>query len=68
MLRGWHTAKGVGRIARRLNVASRMAHQQRLFLSTLPAEPRERRVAFAVALVSLAVFLAAAPFAKVKLP
>jgi signal transduction histidine kinase/ActR/RegA family two-component response regulator len=45
-----------------------MAQQRRLFLSTLPASAAERRVALAIVLVSLALFLAAAPFAKVQLP
>jgi signal transduction histidine kinase/DNA-binding response OmpR family regulator len=38
------------------------------FLSTLNAGTSARRIALAVALTSLAVFLAAAPFAKVALP
>ena len=37
------------------------------FLSTLRPEPGERRAAWVVVLVSLAVFLAAAPFARVPL-
>jgi len=41
--------------------------QQRVFLSILPAQRRERRVALAVVAASLAIFLAAAPFAKVQL-
>ncbi|HMH17916.1 MAG TPA: MASE4 domain-containing protein [Burkholderiales bacterium] len=43
------------------------ADEHRVFLSTLPAERRDRRLALAVALVSLAIFLAAAPFAKLQL-
>ena len=39
-----------------------------LFLSTLTPGHSARRIALAVALASLAVFLAAAPFAKVPLP
>ena len=39
-----------------------------VFLSLLPARPGERRFAFAVMAVSLAVFVALAPFAKVQLP
>jgi signal transduction histidine kinase/CheY-like chemotaxis protein len=45
-----------------------MDHQPRLFLSTLPAAAPERRVALAVVLALLALFLVAAPFAKVQLP
>src|SRR5882724_5150976 len=41
--------------------------QHRIFLSTLPAGPGERRLALAVVLVSIVVFLIAAPFAKVPL-
>ena len=39
----------------------------RRFLSTLPAGRRERRLAAAVVVVSVAIFLAAVPFAKVPL-
>ena len=42
--------------------------ERSVFLSTLPASPGERRRAWAVALVSIALFLLAAPFARVKLP
>jgi len=42
--------------------------QQRVFLSILPAQRTERRVAFGIVLASLAISLAAAPFAKVQLP
>ncbi len=37
------------------------------FLSTLPAEPTERRLALAVVLASSAIFLATVPLAKVPL-
>ena len=39
-----------------------------VFLSTLPAGRGTRRLALAVVLVSLVIFLALAPFAKVRLP
>ncbi|HET9761879.1 MAG TPA: MASE4 domain-containing protein [Casimicrobiaceae bacterium] len=39
-----------------------------ILLSTLPPGPRQRRLALAVALVSLAAFAALAPFAKLQLP
>ena len=42
--------------------------QQRVFLSLLPARRRERQVALGVVVGSLAISLAAAPFAKVQLP
>jgi signal transduction histidine kinase/FixJ family two-component response regulator len=45
-----------------------VADDRQAFLSTLPASRGERRVALAAMLVSLAVFLAAAPFAKMPLP
>jgi len=41
--------------------------EHRVFLSTLPAGRPERRLALAVVLVSVAIFFAAAPFAKVPL-
>jgi signal transduction histidine kinase len=41
--------------------------ERRAFLSTLPAARGQRRLALAVVLISLAVFLAAAPFAKLPL-
>jgi len=41
--------------------------QFRIFLSTLPPERNERRLAFAVIALSVVVFLAAAPFATVPL-
>lgn len=37
-------------------------------LAALPVDPRSRRAALAVGLVSLALFLAIAPFAKQPLP
>ena len=39
-----------------------------VFLSTLPASRGERRRAWTVALVSIAFFVLAAPFARIKLP
>jgi signal transduction histidine kinase len=45
-----------------------MASEERpVFLSTAPAEPRERRLALAVVIASAAVFAAAAPFARTPL-
>jgi hypothetical protein len=48
-----------------------MAHdsseERPVFLSTLPAGRREQRIALAVVLVSVVLFLAAAPFAKLAL-
>jgi signal transduction histidine kinase len=41
---------------------------RRAFLSTLPAQHSDTRLAFAVTLASLVVFFAAAPFAKLPLP
>ena len=41
--------------------------QRRAFLSTLPAPRGQRRLALVVVLISLALFLAAAPFAKLPL-
>jgi signal transduction histidine kinase/CheY-like chemotaxis protein len=41
---------------------------QRVFLSILPAQRTERRIALAVVLASLAISVVAAPFAQVKLP
>jgi len=43
------------------------AQEQSVFLSSLPASPQERRRARIVILISLAIFLAAAPFARLKL-
>jgi signal transduction histidine kinase/CheY-like chemotaxis protein len=44
-----------------------MADERRVFLSTLPAGRGEHQLALGVVLVSGAIFLALAPFAKVKL-
>ncbi|HZM47468.1 MAG TPA: MASE4 domain-containing protein [Burkholderiales bacterium] len=44
-----------------------VAEERSVFLSTVPAESRDRRLALAVVLVSAAVFVVAAPFAKVLL-
>ena len=41
--------------------------QQRVFLSILPARRAERRLALAIVVASLAISLAAAPFAKIPL-
>jgi signal transduction histidine kinase/CheY-like chemotaxis protein len=49
-------------------MTDRTDHQRRLFLSTLPAEPRDRRAALAAAILSLLLFFAAWPYAKVQLP
>jgi signal transduction histidine kinase/ActR/RegA family two-component response regulator len=46
----------------------RSSDPQRVFLSILPAQRTERRIALAVVLASLAISLATAPFAQVKLP
>ncbi|HEY6240955.1 MAG TPA: MASE4 domain-containing protein [Burkholderiales bacterium] len=43
------------------------ADERPVFLSTLPVSRREFRLALAVVLVSVAVFLASAPFAKLQL-
>ena len=48
-------------------MASELAIERREFLSTLPARRGERRLALAVMLVSCAIFLTAAPFARVPL-
>src|SRR5260221_4177769 len=47
--------------------AGGLTDEGRVFLSTLPAERGERRLALAVVITSVAVFLAAAPFAKLPL-
>jgi signal transduction histidine kinase/CheY-like chemotaxis protein len=47
--------------------ASRPGDERGIFLSTLPAGREEHRLALAVVLVSVAIFLAAAPFAKERL-
>jgi signal transduction histidine kinase len=46
---------------------SGLTDERGVFLSTLPAGRGERRLALAAVLVSIAVFLAAAPFAKLPL-
>jgi signal transduction histidine kinase/CheY-like chemotaxis protein len=46
----------------------RPADVQRVFLSILPARCTERRVALGVVLASLAISIAAAPFANIQLP
>jgi len=43
------------------------ADEDRIFLSTVPAGPRQRRLALAVVLISVVIFLAAAPFARLQL-
>ncbi len=48
-------------------MAAELTDERPVFLSTLPAGPRERRLALAVVLASVVVFLAAAPLAKVPL-
>jgi signal transduction histidine kinase len=47
--------------------AEDQAESRRAFLSTQPAGSRQRRLAWAVVLVSVAVFLSAAPFAQTRL-
>lgn len=44
------------------------AQEDQVFLSTMPAGPAQRRHALVVVVVSIVVFLAAAPFARVQLP
>ncbi|HYD81986.1 MAG TPA: response regulator [Paucimonas sp.] len=44
------------------------SNEARAYLSTLPVQGRERRLALAIVLVSVVVFLCTAPFAQVKLP
>ncbi|WP_311196604.1 GGDEF domain-containing protein [Rugamonas fusca] len=41
--------------------------EQPVFLSTVPAGPRQRRMAYGVVILSVLIFMAAAPFAKVQL-
>src|SRR5438132_13042872 len=45
----------------------KLSDERRIFLSTLPPGRGERRLAWGVVLVSVAVFLALAPFAKLPL-
>lgn len=49
-------------------MADGTSHDRRLFLSLLPAQRHERRLAAAVCCLSLIVFGAAIPFATVQLP
>ena len=49
-------------------MAQEAVMERTVFLSTLPASPRERRSARLVVLILLGLFLMAAPFARVKLP
>src|ERR1700694_4154606 len=44
------------------------AGEQAVFLSNLPAEWRDRRLPLAVVGLSLLIFAAAAPFARMRLP
>jgi two-component system sensor histidine kinase/response regulator len=44
------------------------AQEDQVFLSTMPAGPAQRRHALVVVVVSIVVFLAAAPFVRVQLP
>src|SRR5713226_5672070 len=48
-------------------MAHESADEDRIFLSTVPAGPRQRRLALAVVLISVVIFLAAAPFARLQL-
>lgn len=48
-------------------MAPELTDRRRMFLATSPAGPRAQRLAFAVVLVSVGIFLAAAPFARVPL-
>lgn len=48
-------------------MAHESADEGRIFLSTVPAGPRQRRLALAAVLVSGVIFLAAAPFAQLPL-
>ena len=48
-------------------MAGELTDEHRIFLSTLPAGRGDRRLALTVVLVSVVVFLVAAPFAKVQL-
>jgi hypothetical protein len=49
-------------------MARDLTDERAFFLSTLPAQPRDRWLAAAVVGVSAAIFLTAVPFAKVPLP
>src|SRR5438128_6035160 len=48
-------------------MARELAEERPVFLSTLPAGSRERRVSVVVIAVSAAIFVASVPFAKVQL-
>ena len=48
-------------------MARELTDERPIFLSTLPAGARERRLALVVIVASVAIFLVAAPFAKVPL-
>src|SRR5262245_49133138 len=48
-------------------ISSAVTDELSVFLSTLPAERRDRRLALVVAVVSAVVFVIAAPFAKTRL-
>lgn len=48
-------------------MARELTDQRAFFLSTLPAGPRDRRLATVTVGISAAIFLAALPFAKVPL-
>jgi signal transduction histidine kinase len=50
-----------------MGLTHELASERTLFLSSLPASNFERRFALGVVLASLAIFLIAAPFARVKL-
>ena len=49
-------------------MAQGMTREQRIFLSTAPAEARDRRLAFSVVLVFAALFIAVTPYVRVPLP
>ena len=46
----------------------KVSAEPRIFLSTQPADPRERAIALAVIVLSTTIFVAAAPFARRPLP
>jgi diguanylate cyclase (GGDEF)-like protein/PAS domain S-box-containing protein len=49
-------------------MAQAVVSEQPTFLTTRPAERGQRRLALLIALFSLSIFIAAAPFARVQLP
>ena len=49
-------------------MVDRVVAGQPVFLSTAPAQPKDRRLALAVAAVSLVIFIGFAPFARQPLP